>query len=419
MRYQNLDISGDKFFVKDDDISTRKYLPDLIKEPLARDIYFSPSRSPLLDLYDSHKGTCFSGWIIPTPSYIFINDDVTTLEKNLMVDAYTESLYQRIDQRITEIYDRHESVTLSYSGGIDSIVLLSFIKRLNLLKRTDIIVYENLTQTHESCIHIDPYKKDCINHVLDLMKNQVRDIRWLDINIAEVAETFNKGTLDHMCCYTTATLLKHAQTDACMFGWHGNQILLHKFIHLDEMICQRPSAREEIKNYLRQDHDFYTDSLQQYDTAGEKLSIERRYLLQKPWPSLDGYNGKIVYGPLADDTDMLNMRRLQYDGITVDMITDALLAREFIHRNIGDVFDGFITKETINDADSLHPMVIPIELLDPKSLFVPRDLNHDPGGKQWLEQEIQRGWDTGSMPLNSLVSIKNLQRLSKIRAVDQ
>ena len=72
---------------------------------------------------------------MPTGSYIF-NDDGGVITKQIIpstitLDEYQEALFNNIQTQIQEIYKKYKTVTLLYSGGIDSITLLSFIINLN------------------------------------------------------------------------------------------------------------------------------------------------------------------------------------------------------------------------------------------------------------------------------------------------
>lgn len=386
----------------------------MIGQKLDPRVYFSPSYSPMLDLNDSHKGSCFQDWYIPTASCIYDDDRESFLPKYGDFSTYKENLYKNIKQRIQEIYDQHRTVTLAYSGGIDSMVLLSFILKLDLINRTELICHENRLQSDPSCLHLDLSKKTAVQEIFDKVKSKALNTRWLKTDIENLTVMFNHGTYKQLKCYATANTLRNSQTDACISGWHGNQVLLHKFIFWDEIRIRDSRRNNEIQSYLHNNKDFYTQNLVKYDIVRDPVGIERRFMLMKPWFSLDGYLGKRVYGPLADEHDLISLRELDFNQIPVATIADAALAREFMHRNVGTELDPFIVTETLADGDTLCKMDIPISLLDKSLLYVPRDLSHDPEGLEYLENEINRAHASGTIALNTLVSLKNMQWLASL-----
>lgn len=416
MHYQNLDLDLHKFFVNKHTGSIHLSMHDLRQECLDPQIYFRPSRSPLLDVEDCLAGSCYQDYWVPTAAWIFDeggNHDL--MPKDMDLASYRERLYPAIQRRLQEIYKQHATVTLAYSGGIDSMVLLSYVYNMGLLPRTDIVTHSNRTQNDASCLHIDHHKSHCVQRLLDLVRDQSRSVTWHDVTMQDIAQQFNHGTINHLKCYASATMLERSPNKACMFGYHGNQVLLHKRIFWDEMICQDSARRQQIRDYLANNTDYYCQSFANYECDTEKITIDRRHHLQKPWAAIDGHAGCSMYWPLADDQDFFCLRRLDILDASVQMIANAELAREIIHRNTQGLWDDLITSESLTDGDSLTPMMIPATLLHTDLLHIPFDLAHDRAGKQYLLEEIDRCHADGAISINSLVSIKNLQALASLQ----
>ena len=414
MVIHNRDLALDKFFMHRHD-HTFHHIQDLLDQPLDRGIYFRPSSSPIIDRDDYESGSCFRDYVIPTAAFVF--DEYGSrwlIEKDLTLEQYRDHLYKNIAQRINRIYQKHQFVTLAYSGGADSTVLLSFIAKAGLLPRTDIICHENTTQTDPNCLHQNSHKIECINQILDSVRPLARSISWARLSMDEPVHFFNHGDLHHLKCYASAAMLERSPNDACIFGYHGNQVLLHKWIFWDDMIYQDPAARHHIQQFLDSHPSFYCDSLRRYDVTSPKISIDRRHHLQKPWALLDGFSGTRSYSPLADERDMQNLRRLDSRGIPIEMIADAQLARDFIDVNVGQDWNRWVTSESLADGDSLLAMTIPLDRLDSSLLQIPANLNHDPEGMRWLEYELDQARAIGAIPINSLVSIKNINWLASL-----
>lgn len=405
--HQNLDLSLDKFFVRKDFSELITDIKQLRNSRLDRNVYFRPSGCPLINVNDSEAGSCFEDYFIPTASYKFYTETdihAVSVGKNLALSDYVDALYYDIRNRIEQIYQQHKYVTLSYSGGIDSIVILSYLLEMDLLPRTDIICYQNTTQ--------GPKDITKINALLESLKHQVRSIDWLDITVDEVISNFNYLNFEHVKCYATMAVLKKSKNQAVLFGHHGNQVLLHKNIFLDEILLNRPAAISEINELLRGPRDFYTQSLINFDTNAPRIGIERRHMLMKPWHALSNKN-HIVYGPLADDSNFDRLRKLDYSQIKVSTIADADVARNIIKANVGDLLDSYIETESIKENDVLANMLIPVDQLNPDLLVISTNLNHNPEGLDYLQNEIANAKLSKKIPINTLVAIKALNWLSQ------
>jgi hypothetical protein len=408
---QNQDLDSNNFFIKKDCTELITNIADLKFKPLSREVYFRPSACPIIDINNSNNGSCFEDYTIPTASYQFnIGNNIkcVPVEKNLSPTAYTDTLYQSIFSQIKKIYQTHPTVTIAYSGGIDSMVLLSFIEQQGFLARTHLVCFTNITQQSNTCLHRNPTKQIKLNAVLDQLKDQVKSITQLTIDLKDIAHAFNHGQLEQLKCYTTHSILNQIDSPAFIFGTHGNQVLLHKNIFVDEILLHRSTGYQELCNLLSGPLDFYTQSLVDYDVDSPSLGIEHRYLVLKPWHLLSS-SGKLIYSPLADSATFEQLRRLDFSKIPVGTIAHATVAREFITQNNCEWLTKYIDVEGVKDYDNLEDAVIPIELLHTDLLAIPANLNHNAEGLEYLQNEITKAHQNANIPINSLVAIKALQ----------
>jgi len=413
----NHDLDHAKFFIKQHtkgiDIIKQ---PSIQHNPINRAIYFKPSYCPLVSVNDYLEGTCFQDLLIPTGSFKFELQDqavtVSTVEKNLDLNRYIGILDQRIKTRIKSIYSQHPVVNLCYSGGIDSMVLLSAIIELDLLAQTRIIVFENFTQTHFSCLHINQDQKNKVTDLLDSIATRCLEIRWHQISMEDLAAAFNHGDLADIKCFSTYTLLKQYQNQVFIFGHHGNQIFLHKNMFFDEILLQQPSWTHKIESYISNMSGYYTASAQQYRVPTDLVGIERRHFLAKPWEKYNGFNRNKIYAPIADDADFLMLRSLDFGQIHPDVILQAKVAVELIQANTkGDISD-FLGIESTRDNDALDSVNIPADMISADSLYIPHNLHHDPQGLDYIKNEIKEIPNKKFLAINSAVSIKSLQHIA-------
>lgn len=410
--YQNSDLTLNKFFVDKDYNNLVTDIKQLKNSRLDRNFYFRPSGCPLINVNDFTVGSCFEDYLIPTGSYQFESGSVRTVDKNLSIDHYIDRLFSGISARIQSIYQAHNTVTLAYSGGIDSMVLLGFIQSQGLLSRTDIVCFKNQTQSSPTCLHQDPTKLQKVNELLDRIGQLARSVTWIDITVDDISHGFNHQKLEHVKCYATNAVLRQSDNSAFIFGHHGNQVLLHKNIFLDELVLSRPSAQQEIIDLLSGPKDFYTQSIIGYDISAPKIGIERRHMLMKPW-SLLNTTDQTVYSPLGDTETFDQLRRLDYSQISVDTIADATVAKELIARTCPYLLP-YISVEGVKDGDNLEEAIIPLSLLNSELLTIPMELNHHPEGLDYIQNEIAQAHLTQHIPINSLVTIKALNWISRL-----
>jgi hypothetical protein len=415
--YQNLDLTIDKFFVSKDYTKLVTDIKQLKTSRLNKNFYFRPSGCPLINVNDSNDGSCFEEYFIPTASYQFQPiDNVIKFEpvkKTLLLTEYIDKLHQGIYDRIKLIYQQHKEVTLAYSGGIDSMVLLSFIQNQGLLARTRVVCFKNKTQTDPSCLHQDSKKQFAVEALFKTIQNKVKSIQWLTISQDDFVSSLNNQNLEHVKCYATNAVLEKIDGNAYIFGHHGNQILLHKIIFVDEIILNQSGAINDMFNLLAGPKDFYTQSLLNFDSNSVRIGIERRHMLMKPWSLLAGKN-KFVYSPLADNFSFDQLRRLDFGKINISIIANADVARELIDRNVGKSLNPYITTESIKDGDNLENMIISLDKLSASTLAIPSELNHNPDGLEYIQTEIQLAKKTNKIAINTLVTIKALNWLSQL-----
>lgn len=417
MIYQNHDLNTDKFFLGPDsnivtDISTLKH------KPLSREIYFRPTNAPLINVANSSLGTCFQGYTIPTASYIYTDTEhgivCTRQATDLNLVDYTNLVHGNIQKSIEKIYQDHNEVTLCYSGGIDSIVLLSYIIRYDLLSRTNIICFENHSQSSSMTMHNNQSNKEKVIELLDKIKPQVKSIQWLTFGVEDIANSFNHGRLEHLKCYTTNALLQRFHNTAFVFGNFGNQILLHKSVYVDELILQGSLSNDDLSRLLSSDANFYMQSLYGYNVDKEKVGFDQVHLLQKPWTLLDRTNDNRVYNPIGSQQNFDLVRSLDFQTVTFNDLANATVARKIMNWNVDTDLDEFVGVESEFDHDSLNPCMVPVSLLNPDLLTVPSTLTHHQEGVEYIYYELDRAKISGEIAVNTLTSIKMLNWIDQL-----
>jgi tRNA(Ile)-lysidine synthase TilS/MesJ len=417
--YNNKDASplDKKIFVNLDDDNNLylKTIHELKNTRLHNVLYQNAAVFPLQRTYDFTYGTGFRKCYLPSEDYSFhvTNDSIevkTISSPNLSITEYTNYYYDLIEQKLLEIYSNNDHVVLSYSGGIDSLTLLSFVIKLNLLSKTTIVYYENSIQSseYEEMPLNNKEKSNAIQHMLDRLSEKAKNVIKLSITQKDFVDVFNNHSFIYCNFYTTTTALKLFQNAAFISGHMGNQALIHKDIFLDQiLLASDEQSKETIKQRL-QKADFYTINLKNYNVNKTLIPLKYSTLCIKNSEHLSGLNGNRVYMPLA--TDLKMARNIDFSKVDVDAVLNATVARDIINRNVGKDFDNYIITECVVDADVVVDRSYDINLFNNSALTLPLNLKHCP-------LSYGKMLDTLNSPMIShskLLSLKAMQWLSAI-----
>lgn len=414
MIYRNADLCVNKFFLHRDKQQLIVDIKKLKHCSIAEEIYYNAGHTIIIDPNNSNAGSCFQDYVVPTAAfqYHYVDHQLVEIpvEKTLSLDEYVDQLHLVIEQSVKNAYSR-DSVCFFYSGGIDSLVVLSYIIKLNLLGRTQFFSIRNLTQQHSGALdyHSNQFRliKDALNYL------GVVDHKVIDVDINDVIYEFNQGTVDSFKTYVTSKLCRTFSNQNLLFGFHGNQILLHKPIYWNEIVRHRPEALKEIIELLNSDKKFYTTSVRTFDSE-KFIDVDYAHLLLKPWPAFDGLGGNKIHAPLGSAECFDLLRSLNFGTVGVEVISDATVARELIYRNTGSCLEQFIDCESLGDIDSLGDFSVPVNLLDQHSLSVPSTLRHHARGLHWINKEIELMHQQKTADPNTLACIKTLQWLDQL-----
>ena len=135
-------------------------------------------------------------------------------------------------------------------------------------------------------------------------------------------------------------------------------------------------------------------------------------LVEKPTINIAMNNHSHIYAPLCSDKLLDKVRKINPADLDFDLVFDAGLARELVNQYAPDL-TSMIVQRTAYDCDVIAPeLKLPVQDIDFDKLYIPQNLKHHPHGIDWLTQEIEHSQVSGYLPMNSLISIKNLQSIS-------
>jgi phosphopantetheine adenylyltransferase len=411
--FQNREIDSMKnyYFASTTPTFDLKHISDMIYHPINQDVYYNSSEYPREKYYNFLKGSIYKDYVIPTSAYKFtVNDNyvsITNERKKISLTEYVSQIDQAFKEEINKIYTKHGSAVLSYSGGIDSIVVLSYIIAAGLLPYTTIITHENKVQNanHPDLISNNPDKIKALDETLALLSSRGAQVIKLDVTDQDLFDAYNNGNYFYSSCYTVTTALKRFNNTAFIFGHHGNQSLLHKDIFIDQILLLGLVGTEEIQKKIDKKN-YYTYTLSKYNVNRTLTTLDYHFFNIRYWEELSGYQNNTVYSPLGAKLELC--RSIDFSTVDVDVILNAKVARELITKNVGTLLDDYILREGINDGD------VPIDKLVERKYFkdeifqISDNINHNITGRSWLEDRLSREYITTF----NLSSLKALQHLS-------
>jgi hypothetical protein len=412
--FQNKEIDSvkNKYFVTISPEFNVKHMSKLIYQPVKEYIYTSAVSYPFTTRLDFTQGSFYQNYVIPSPAYKFIASDtnvtVSSNRKKISLDTYLTQLDQAITDQIASIYRTHSSVVLSYSGGIDSMVLLSYIIAGGFLSRTTLLTHNNLFQdsTHPAIISNDPRRVAAMDAALDMATDQGAKVFKLDITDQDFVDIFNTRDFNHLRCYTVSKALSCFNNTAFLYGHHGNQALLHKDIFIDQLLLQGTIGKIEVQNAVDK-NDYYVTSAANYD-VNSRTPLEHHPLLMLPWHELSGYQGNTVYSPLGFMLE--SVRDIDFTTVTLDDILNANAGRKLITKNVGSALDHLIIAEGVGDGDSISYTMFDRKNFDQNLLNIPNNINHNLTGQSWLEETLKKD----SISSYNLLTLKLLHQLSDL-----
>ena len=417
--YQNPEILEPTFFLRDDckKIATIK---ELATQPLNRDIYFNPTSRLKISRSDSRLGSCFDGWQIPSSGIMVESTDgwvsaIREFEHELSLQEYKARLDSHIKNCISEAYDSNRQVYLTFSGGIDSIVVLSYIMHMGLGARTHLVCVKNLATTHPESMAYDLARIQRMNNFFTAYQDRVASTCWITQDADNIVDMVNRGrSYLELLNYTTVGIFESYHDTAWLGGYYGNKTLLHHWVFLDELRIKDPSKTSELEIALNSNQDYYSiDAMQWGKSSVPPVHIKYRTLAVKPWHALQGINQNRIYTPLGCQDTFNDLRKINPADFNFEMVADAKFGRELIDRYAPDL-SSIITHRNSQDNDTITQIQVPTANLDYDQLYIPSELIHHPTGVDWLASELETSRTTGYINMNTLVSFKNLQYISDL-----
>jgi hypothetical protein len=372
----------------------------LIHEPINEKIYYSPSCFPFLS-NNSADGCLYKNYTIPNNHYDFTNN-ISELPQDLTLSKYIDIYYNLLKNHIQDILKHYEKIIISFSGGIDSLVLLSFVELIGALDKILLVNYENyFVDQHPDLIRNNTYKFDVLKEIQSYIKDN-----FIRFNITDYdwVRCVNYENFTELKLYGLATIMHKFPNYTVIGGHQGDKTLLHDTLWFDQLMLHDENNKK-IFDILIQNKKLYMNNFLKYDTTKKFIPLKNYNLRSNH--AVSEIRGKF-YNPLGIDTRIC--RRIDISTVSLEDIMDARVAREIIYRNVGKKYNGFITQQGNFDGDTYSKKSFKKSNLNPNIFVIPDNINHNQNGMNWLTNLIKED----EIETNTLTSLKMIQFLSKI-----
>lgn len=374
-------IDGDKIYARK--------VNQLIAEraELSEKIYYSPTYFPLISNYDMRLGTAWTDWTVinfDTCSFYDNNTNKITLDKcarhKISLTNYIKKLENIIGNNIEKIFakDHTKTVYLAYSRGIDSLCILSFLIKKNLTDRVKLLNFSNTLL----CEGIQSF---------ELEKSLGLDVINFTIDMDHLCKIINFKNFKTVLCYTTHTLMKKFPGSFFIFGWHGNQSLLHKKIFLEQI------NKEVTKRG-------YCQSLDEWKPNISATPLNEHCFVIKPWHELQGTDDCELFDPLGNKTIFELTRSIDWENIDPHVISHAEIPRKIIYNNVNNMLDKLIIKENLNECDVIFgDLEVPLAKLNKEIFEIDSTGYCNKHGVDWLLSEYHKSLTKNTIKLNTVL----------------
>jgi len=370
---------------------------DLKNHTLNEQIYYKPSMFPYISRV-TNEGSVYENHTIPSGQYSFRENSPDKLKQKFSLEKYIDNFYFQLNNHLETLLKTNKKILLSFSGGIDSLVLLSFFDKFNAFDKIEIVNYENyFVENHPDLLRNNFEKKTKLKEIEKYTKKTFNKIKITDNDWLFCA---NHGNYTDLKSYCLSTLIKNFPNFIIVSGLFGDKTLLHDSIWLDQKVSDNCNF-----NDLLQNKSLYMNNFLDYNLDKEKIQLENYTFYMR---NFNDYGLKID-NPLSIGLRLC--RQIDLSTVSLLNILDADVAREIIYRNVNKNYNNFISHQGNLDGDNFCKKMFPKIKLNSSIFEIPKDIKHNKFGLNWVLDSI----NNDKVDTNIITSLKMLQYLSALQ----
>ena len=389
---------NDKVLLKiEDNHITAKTVEQLINDPtqpISHRVCYGVL-FPWMD-HDHLKDTVFIGYSAP-PFYNRYKEEnnkitVERLEQNtISMEEYTIISKHKIEQNIKHLLDTKKDITLFYSRGIDSLLLLSYLMKYDRVKDTRLIHLGDRIS-----------KKPFMDTSIEKQTGFNIETHFVDDEF--IYSGFNQSNpfkLRELIFYWVAERFKNS---LILCGNEGNSVLFHKWEWVKRIgrpVTMTSCYTKECLNInwnTPTDLDYHTISF-----------IEPR---SRSWNSNDL---KDIHCPISDMELLRMLPFIDVRNLDTNFIADASMVKNIIRDNVGNKLDFLMTTQTESwnrpvydetfDTKKIDPIYLKIDALKKENQGNIRRIVR-PMGIIHIRNKIQQGLNENRLSFRDIACMK-------------
>jgi hypothetical protein len=378
--------------VNNDHITART-LEQLIQDSACKidhRICHSPETFPWVD-HTHLKNTFFKDWTAPS-FYVHFRESQgfiiteTLPQHTIALEQYIQTARNKIENNVKNLFNNSKNMILLYSGGIDSILLISYLIKYNRLKDTLLIYCYNenadniiqQTQFHlEKSLGLNIESINVSKQVLIDYANQPDPFKFRNYQSHWVAEKFKNKTI--------------------LIGNEGNSVLFHKWEWLKRL--DKPVTKKNI--YVTSCYDS-VDWSTPIDLDYNTISFIDPY--SRSWNN--GGDFAHMLSPISDVSLMQMLPFVDIRNMDPNFVGDARLARTILYDNVKHELDSLITTENINWGICDSSQNLQIKDIDKNMLDINFKKRIETKGLIHMKHKIDRAKIDGHIEPRYLLALK-------------
>lgn len=381
----------------DNDRITARTLEQLMQDPDCRidhRICHSPDIFPWLD--NTHlKNTFFKDWQAPSFYEHFRESHGSIITEMLPQHAiplheYIRTAKERIENNVNNLFKNSKDMILLYSGGIDSILMISYLIKYDRLEDTPLVYF---------------YKENPGDYVqrdqFDLERSLGLDVELIKVPKQILIDYANQPDPFKFRDYQSHWVAEKFKDKIILIGNEGNSVLFHKWEWLKRL--GKPAKKKNI--YVTSCHDQINWSA---PTDLDHNTISFIDPFSRSWNNKDFAH---MLSPISDLSLLQMLPFVDIRDMDPNFVGDAELIRSMIHDNVGTMLDPLITTENFNWGICNGPENLQIKNLNDSALSIDFKKRIETKGLIHMKHKIDRAKIDGHIEPRCLLAMKYINYL--------
>jgi hypothetical protein len=374
----------------DNDNITARTLEQLIQDPTCKvdhKICHCQIIFPWVD-HNHLKNTVFKDWIAPSFYTNFKASHGSIIAETLPqhtipLTEYIQTAKSKIENNVKNLFNNSKNMILLYSGGIDSILLLSYLIKFNRLKDTPLIYCYNECLQQRTQFHLE--------------KKLGFDVNSIDVSRQVLIDYANQSNPFKFRNYQSHWLAKKYHDKTILIGDEGNSVLMHKWEWLKRL--GKPPTKKNI--YVTSCHD-QIDWNTPTDLDHNTISFIDPY--SRSWNNEKDFNN--LLSPISDISLMRMLPFIDIRGMDPDFVGDAELIRSMIYDNVKHELDPLIIRENYSWGMGPNPENLRIKDIDNAMLEIDFKKRIETKGLLSIKYKIEQAKIDGYIEPRCLLGLK-------------